>query len=323
MNGSHTNGGPVSQNDTPRPMSAASRLRAMLSRPGHITACPGVYDGLTARIAIAQGFPCIYMTGAGTAASKLGMPDLGLVTMNDMLANASMIASLDRTIPLIADADTGYGGPPMVSRTVKGYISAGIAGMHIEDQVLMKRCGHLGGKEIVGRDEYYSRIRAAVMAREEERTTTGGDIVIIARTDALQSYGFDEAIERLKTCIEIGADVAFLEGVTSKEEAKKFTSLFEGVPCLLNNVPGGATPDMDVEEARKLGYRLIIYPGLALNAVMLSVTAAYKELYEKGSVHVSDDQLKAGVKRMFNVVGLQECIAFDAKAGGTSYSKGV
>lgn len=306
-----------------RPQSAASRLRDMISEEGSIIACPGVYDGLTARIALAQGFKCIYLTGAGTAASRLGAPDLGLVTMNDMLANASMIASLDRTVPLIADADTGYGGPPMIARTVKSYISAGVAGMHIEDQVLMKRCGHLGGKEIVPREEYYSRIRAAVMARGEERQTTGGDVVIIARTDALQSYGFDEAMERLKTCIELGADVAFLEGVTSREEARRACEILEGTPVLFNNVPGGASPDLTVEEAREIGYRIVIYPGLGLNAVMQSVTAAYQELHETGNVHVSEDQAKAGVKRMFNVVGLQECIAFDAKAGGSAYSKGV
>lgn len=305
------------------PQSAASRFRDMISREGELTACPGVYDGLTARIAIAQGFKCLYMTGAGTAASRLGMPDLGLLTMNDMLANASMIASLDRTVALIADADTGFGGPPMIARTVKGYISAGIAAMHIEDQVQSKRCGHLGGKEIVDREEYYIRIRAAVMARDEERATTGGDIVIIARTDALQSYGFDEAMERLKTCLELGAEVAFLEGVTTKDEMRQSCEMLQGYPILLNNVPGGATPDMTVEEARQMGYRLMIYPGLGLNAVMHSVAASYKELYEQGLVTVTEEDQKNGVKKMFNVVGLQQAIAFDARAGGNMYATGV
>ena len=251
------------------------------------------------------------------------MPDLGLVTMNDMLANASMIASLDRTVPIIADADTGYGGPPMIARTVKAYMSAGVAGLHIEDQVLMKRCGHLGGKEIVEREEFFCRIRAAVLAREEERATTGADIVIIARTDALQSYGFDEAMARLQKCIEIGADVAFLEGVTSREEARRSCKMLAPTPVLFNNVPGGASPDLSVEEAQEIGYRLVIYPGLALNAVMQSVTAAYKELHESGDVRVSDQQLKDGVKRMFNVVGLQQCMDFDARAGGKMYGRGV
>lgn len=259
------------------------------------------------------------MTGAGTAASRLGMPDLGLATMTDMLDNASMIASLDRTVPVIADADTGYGGPVMVARTVKAYITAGVAGMHLEDQVLAKRCGHLGGKQIVEREEYYGRIRAAVMARDEERATTGGDIVLIARTDALQSYGFEEAMERLKTCIELGADVAFLEGVTSKEEMEKACEMMRGKPMLLNMVPGGITPQVSAEQAKGIGYRVMIYPGLALNAVINSVTDAYRELYETGDRTVDAEETKAGVKRLFNAVGLQKCIDFDARAGGKAY----
>ena len=305
-----------------QPMSAAARLRTLLGNEP-ILACPGVYDGLTARIAIASGFKCIYMTGAGTAASRLGMPDLGIATMNDMLSNAAMIASLDRTIPLIADADTGYGGPIMVARTVKSYITAGIAGLHLEDQVTQKRCGHLAGKELVSRDEYYSRISAAVMARDEEKKTTGGDVVLIARTDALQSFGFDEAMERLKKCIELGVDVAFLEGVTSKEEAKKACEMLAPTPCLFNNVPGGVSPDMTVEEAKGLGYKLVIYPGLGLAAAMTAVEAAYGKLKETGNVVVTDADKRGGVKRIFGVCGLNEYVAFDAKAGGKAYGKGV
>lgn len=306
-----------------RPISAAERLRNLLASPTSITACPGVFDGISARLAILQGFPCLYMTGAGTAAARTGLPDLGMITMTEMLTNASMIAGLDRTVPVIADADTGYGGPNMVARTVKGYIAGGVAGMHIEDQVIMKRCGHLGGKELVSREEYFGRIKAAVMARDEERRVTGGDVVLIARTDALQSFGFDEAVARLRGCVELGADAVFLEGVRSVEEAKKFNEMFKDVPTLLNNVPGGVTPDMTVDEARQLGYRIVIYPGLGLNAVVQSVTASYKGLYEQGNVHISEDQHKAGVKQLFNAMGLQECMAFDAAAGGTSYSKGV
>ena len=243
--------------------------------------------------------------------------------MNDMLANAAMIASLDRTVPVIADADTGYGGPVMVARTVKSYISAGVAGLHLEDQVLAKRCGHLTGKEIVPREEYYSRIRAAVLARDQERRTTGGDVVLIARTDALQKFGFDEALERLKKSVELGADVAFLEGVTSKDEAKRACEILKGTPMLLNIVPGGVTPDMSVEEARQIGYRIMIYPGLALSAVVQSVTTAYKELSDTGAVKVSDADSKLGVKRIFGVLGLNEYVDFDAKAGGSAYSEGV
>lgn len=303
--------------------SSASRLRDLLSNPHEILVCPGVYDGLTARIALAQGFNCLYMTGAGTAASRLGMPDLGIATLNDMLDNAAMIASLDRTVPLIADADTGYGGPVMVARTVKRYIAAGIAGMHLEDQVLAKRCGHLAGKELVGRDEYYARIRAAVMARDEERGTTGGDVVLIARTDALQGYGFDEAVERLQKAVELGADVAFLEGLTTKDEARKACEALKGTPVLLNMVPGGVTPHIAVGEARQLGFRLILYPGAALFATLTSVSAAYKQLYETGDMKPSEGDRKVGVKGVFGVCGLDEFVAFDKRAGGKAYAKGV
>lgn len=307
----------------PSGQSSASRLRTLLRNPDSILVCPGVYDGLTARIAIAQGFKCLYMTGAGTAASRLGMPDLGIVTLNDMLANAAMIASLDRTVPLIADADTGYGGPVMVARTVKSYIAAGVAGMHLEDQVLAKRCGHLAGKELVGRDEYYARIKAAVLAREEERETTGGDIVLIARTDALQGYGFDEAIERLRTALDLGADVAFLEGLTTKEQANQVCKTLDTAPVLLNMVPGGVTPHMTVEEAREAGFRLMIYPGAALSTVLTSVTAAYKELQDTGDIKLTDEDKEHGVHGVFGVCGLDEYVAFDAKAGGKAYDHGV
>ncbi|KAK0646662.1 Pyruvate/Phosphoenolpyruvate kinase-like domain-containing protein [Cercophora newfieldiana] len=141
-------------------------------------------------------------TGAGTAMSLLGMPDLSLTTADDMVRNASMIASLDRSVPLIADADTGFGGPVMVSRTTERYILAGVAGLHIEDQVTTKRCGHLQGKELVDLPTFTARIRAAAAARAR----LGSSLVIIARTDALQSLGFDAAVQRLKAAVECGAD---------------------------------------------------------------------------------------------------------------------
>ena len=305
------------------PKTAAARLRELLADPNKLIVCPGVYDGFTARIALREGFDCLYMTGAGTAASRLGMPDLGIVTLNDILENASMIASLDRTVPVIADADTGYGGPIMVGRTVRSYIQAGVAGMHLEDQVTTKRCGHLGNKELVDAETYYSRIRAAVLARDEMRRTTGGDIVLIARTDALQSFGYDEAVRRLKTCVEIGVDVAFLEGPTTLEQCKQVCKDLAPAPVLLNMVPGGVTPQMTVQEAKETGFRIMIHPGLALSAVITSVTAAMKELKSTGQVALTEQDLKSGVKSIFTVCGLIECMEFDKAAGGNSYTKGV
>jgi len=298
--------------------SAAARLRELLAEEGKIIVCPGVYDGFTSRIALNAGFNCLYMTGAGTTASRLGMPDLGVATLNDMRDNAAMIASLDRTIPLISDADTGFGGPLMVGRTVAQYMAAGVAALHLEDQVITKRCGHLKNKELVDEDIYLSRIKAAV----NMRARMPGDIVIIARTDALQSLGYEAAIARLKRAVAIGADVAFLEGVSSKEEAARACKELAPTPMLLNMVPGGVTPDISSTEAKELGYKIIIYPGFALKGVFDSVTAAAKELKETG--HLSDKNSSAGdVRKIFEAVGLKEALEFDIAAGGGLYASGV
>lgn len=214
-----------------KPFTGASKFRSMLSDPDKMIVCPGIFDGLTARLALSAGFDGLYMTGAGTSMSKLGWADLGMATLNDMHENASMIASLDPSVPLIADADTGYGGPIMVTRTITKYARSGVAACHIEDQVQQKRCGHLMGKEIVSREEYYSRLHAAVAARNE----LGSDMCIIARTDSRQSMGFEEAVERLQEAVRIGVDIVFLEALQSREECEKVTKIFEGTPVLLNS----------------------------------------------------------------------------------------
>lgn len=158
------------------------------------------------------------------------------MTLNDMVQNAAMIAGINPSVPVIADADTGYGGPVMVSRTVKQYAQAGVAALHIEDQVQQKRCGHLLGKQLVDRETYYARLRAAVKTRNE----IGSDMLIIARTDARQSYGFDEAVARLEGAVEIGVDVVFFEALASEDEAAKVCEIFKGkAATFLNMVPGG------------------------------------------------------------------------------------
>ncbi|QDS71241.1 hypothetical protein FKW77_000109 [Venturia effusa] len=302
--------------------SAAARLRDLLARK-EILVCPGVYDGFTARIALKEGFDCLYMTGAGTAASRLGMPDLGVLSLNDMVANAGMIASLDRTVPLIADADTGFGSTIMVARTIQAYITAGVAGLHLEDQVVNKRCGHLEGKQMVDDDTYFSRIRAAVLAREEMRQTMGGDIVIIARTDALQSLGYVVAISRLKKCIELGADVAFLEGPQTVEQCEDVCKDLAPYPVLLNMVPGGTTPLMGKEQAQKMGFKICIWPVLALSATYAAVTDAYGGLNANGEAKPTVHEEKDGVKSFFGVCGLNACTEFDRIAGGVAYREGV
>lgn len=245
----------------------------------------------------------------------MGWADLGIAQLNDMIANASMIASLNPSIPLIADADTGYGGPIMVSRTVTQYARAGIAALHIEDQVQQKRCGHLMGKELVDRETYYARLRAAVTTRNQ----LGSDMLIIARTDARQTYGFDEAIERLKEAVSIGVDIVFFEAMASKEEAAKVCQIFKvtNTPCLLNMVPGGVTPNFTAAEAKELGFKLIIHPGVCMEPILRAVGQELDVLKRTGAV--SEGASAEGVKRVFNLAGLQECIDLDMKAGGKAY----
>ena len=210
-------------------MTATRALRTLLNAGGMIRA-PGVYDGITGKLAEQAGFPCLYMTGAGTSMSR-GYPDFGLLTLTEMAANASMIA---RTvgIPLIADADTGYGNELNVTRTVCEYERGGVAGLHIEDQVMPKRCGHLDGKELVSREEFVAKIRAAVAAR------TDPDFVVIARTDSRAGEGLDEAVARVNAALDAGADVAFVEAAASMEEVAAIPRLVHG-PCLLNIVVAG------------------------------------------------------------------------------------
>ncbi|PVH74740.1 oxaloacetate hydrolase class protein [Cadophora sp. DSE1049] len=287
-------------------MAAASRLRDLLETDNNIVVCPGVYDGFTARMALNAGLDAVYMTGAGTMMSRLGMADLGVASLNDMKENAGMIAKLDRSVPLIADVDTGYGGPLMVGRTIEEYMQAGVAALHLEDQV------------IVDTETFVARIRAAVNKRRE----LGGDIVIIARTDALQSLGYEAAVSRLKAAIKAGADVAFLEGFTNKEDGRRVCKELSPTPVLLNMVGGGVTPDISVTEARDLGFKAIIYPCFAMIPVYQAVTAAAKELRDTGDLKVVGKP-KIGPKELFEVCGPQEMIEFDVAAGGKLFSNGV
>ena len=245
--------------------------------------------------------------------SRLGMADLGLCTFNDMHQNAAMLASLSPSTPLIADADTGYGGPMMVARTVTAYARAGVAGLHIEDQVQEKRCGHLLGKQLVEAEIWYARLRAAVVARD----AAASEMLIIARTDARAVEGFDEAVRRLEQARKIGVDVLFLEALESVEEAKKACKHFRGMPLLLNMVPGGKTPSMNTAVARSLGFRIMIFPAVCIEAVMKSVDASLKELLTKGLIDAEGEA--KGIRRAFEICGLEESIEIDEKAGGRAY----
>lgn len=298
--------------------SGVQRLRQMLSDPSKTVVAPGVYDGITARLALSAGFECLYMTGAGTSMSKLGMADLGLATFTDMHQNASMIAAIDPTVPVIADADTGYGGPINIAKTVTSYARSGVAGLHIEDQVQEKRCGHLSGKLLVSREVYYNRLRAACKARDESRD----DILIIARTDARAGKddagngGFDEAIERLKGAAEIGVDALFFEAIQSTEEAQEVIKQLPKIPVLLNMVQGGRTPQVSNEEANKLGFRIVIWPCVGMEAVVPAVRKALESLKTTGQPPL--DQ-KMGPGALFETCGLKDLMAFDESVGGKAY----
>ncbi|KAJ5542736.1 hypothetical protein N7535_005160 [Penicillium sp. DV-2018c] len=296
---------------------AASKLRRMLKDTKDLIVCPGVYDGLSARIAMQVGFKGLYMTGAGTTASRLGMADLGLAQLHDMKTNAEMIANLDPFgPPLIADMDTGYGGPLMVAKSVQQYIQAGVAGFHIEDQIQNKRCGHLNGKKVVGLEEYLTRIRAAKLTKDRLHS----DIVLIARTDALQQHGYEECIRRLKAARDIGADVGLLEGFTSKEQARQAVQDLAPWPLLLNMVENGASPLITTKEAEEMGFRIMIFSFATITPAYMGIKATLERLKSEGVVGVPEG---LGPKTIFDVCGLMDSMKVDTESGGDGFVDGV
>jgi len=239
-------------------MSKASELRALIKRGG-MTIAPGAYDCITATAIAQAGFECVYMTGAGTAAAH-GYPDYGLLTMSEMVNNAAKIAaSVD--LPVIADADTGYGNELNVVRTVREYARQGVAAIHIEDQVFPKKCGHLDNKEVIAADDYIAKIRAAADARGDS------GFIIIARTDSRAVIGFDEAIKRANAALAAGADVAFVEAPQTVEEVAAVPKQVKG-PCLLNVVRRGKTPAVELKAAEEMGYKIAILPTLLFRGVI-------------------------------------------------------
>jgi 2-methylisocitrate lyase-like PEP mutase family enzyme len=275
-------------------MTQASRFRALLRQGGMIVA-PGAYDGLTARLIEQAGFAAVYMTGAGTAAG-LGYPDFGLVTMSEMVANASRLTAAVG-LPVIADADTGYGNELNVVRTVREYERAGVAGIHIEDQGFPKKCGHLDDKEIVPREDWLAKIRAAAASRRDP------DFVVIARTDSRAVAGFDEAVARANAALAAGADMAFVEAPQTLDEVAAVPRRVAG-PCLLNVVHGGKTPDLDLGDAEAMGYKLAIVPGLLTKTVIGACDMALAAL--KTSRRHPPPIREMSVREMFARVGADE-----------------
>jgi 2-methylisocitrate lyase-like PEP mutase family enzyme len=269
-------------------------LRELLA-DGRLIAAPGVYDGLSAALVRRAGFPAAYMTGAGVAVS-LGLPDLGLVTMTEMVDRARLLAGL-LDVPLIADADTGYGSPINVARTVREYERAGVQGIQLEDQTFPKRCGHLAGKEVVDAERFALVLEAALEARRDPHT------LIVARTDARASLGLDEAIRRGRRYAEIGADVIFVEAPESVAEIERIAAEIDA-PLLLNVVDGGRTPELPPDRLAELGFRVAIHPGAVLGAVAGAAIGALGRLGDGPT-----EAPAPGPHGLFELVGLDEWLA--------------
>ncbi len=241
------------------------RLRELLAAPEPLLA-PGAFDALSARVAEEAGFAAVYMTGFGTSAALLGRPDVGLLTQTEMVENARRIVQAV-AMPVIADADTGYGNPLNVIRTVREYESVGVAAIHLEDQITPKKCGHMDQKQVIPVEDMVAKLRAAVAARQSP------DFVLIARTDARAVEGLPSALDRAERYRDAGADVLFVEAPESEEEVAIIARRLEGTPLLFNWAEGGKTPPVPLERLAALGFRLVIFP----SSLLLSATRAMRE----------------------------------------------
>jgi 2-methylisocitrate lyase-like PEP mutase family enzyme len=281
-------------------MTPADRLRALLRRPG-ILVMPGCHDAMSARLIGEAGFELGFMSGFAVSASRLGMPDTGLISYGEMVEQGRNICKA-ASIPLIGDGDTGFGSAQNIKRTVEGYALAGFACIMLEDQVAPKRCGHTEGKSVVGRDEALMRIRAAVDARD-----AGTDILIMARTDARACISLDEAIARCQSFREIGADITFLEAPVSEDEMRRYCAEVPG-PKMANLIEGGKTPLLSPPELAAIGYTIAVYPLTMLNVSIRAMREALGQLKagQRAAAAMDFDALKAAV-------GFPEYYAEEAK----------
>jgi len=290
---------------------AATRsLRALLAGPEPILA-PGAYDALSARLVEEGGFPAVYMTGFGSSASLLGRPDAGLLTLSEMVNHAARIVQAVE-VPVIADADTGYGNPLNVIRTVAEYERAGVSAIHIEDQVAPKRCGHMEGKRVVSAAEMIEKIRAAIEARGSP------DFLIIARTDARAVEGLDAALRRARAYREAGADALFVEAPQSEEEVAAVARAFPGVPLLFNWLEGGGkSPPMPLARLRELGFRIIIFPLGALLTAAKAVRGLLATIRKEGTPASAFGQMLS-FQEFNRLAGLEEIRQLEDRFGEKS-----
>jgi len=253
----------------------AARLRRDLAAAGPVVA-PGVFSPLVGRLAAEAGFKAIYLTGAGVSGGVYGQPDLGVITQSEMLDVARRTVEVAE-LPLICDAETGYGGVLNVRRTVRGFEAAGVAALHLEDQQFPRRCGFVGGHQLVSSAEMVTRLRAALDARRDAQT------MIIARTEMFGATNLEDTIERASRYLEAGADMVFCNGVTSVDQAERLAREIQG-PQLYNVSTSGLTPHLHTARLRELGYRLVIYPAHALFLAVKQIEAMFADLRDQGTI---------------------------------------
>ena len=285
--------------DRDRRSALARRIRAR-----ELTVAPGVFDMISAKVADRAGFHALYMTGYGIAASHMGLPDAGLVSYSDMLGRAARICEATRT-PLIADADTGFGGLLNVRHTVRGYEAAGVAAIQIEDQEFPKKCGHAPGRRVVPLDDMLRKIEVAVEARDSD------DFLVIARTDSRGPLGLDEAIRRGRAFSKSGADVVFIEAPESREEFERIGREVDA-PLLANMVEGGFSPVLPAETLARLGFAIAIYPGTGFLAVAKTLEDVYGHLRTNGSsIDLGTGSISIG--EMHELMGFEEVWEFEKR----------
>src|SRR5687768_8472675 len=277
-------------------MTSRQSFKTMLQRDKLLVA-PGCFDGLSARLVAEAGFEAAYLSG-GAVARSMGIPDIGLVTMSETIERAAQVVSTVK-LPVIADADTGYGNAVNLVRTVREFERIGVAAIHIEDQVTPKRCGHLDGKEVVSLPEIEQKIAAALAARSDR------DFCIIARTDARAVHGMDDAINRAKAFAKLGVDAIFVEAPQSEEELAEIPRCIPGIPLLANVFKGGKTPMLPAERLEKMGYRIAIYPSETQRAGIHAMRNALATLKREGTTESIDASLTT-FKERDRVVGLDD-----------------
>ena len=288
------------------PSNQAKRLRELLAGEQLVQA-PGAADPLTARLVEQAGFPAIYMTGFGATASRIGAPDVGLLTQTEMATHARDMVRAT-SLPIIADADTGYGGPANIERAVREYQQAGVAAIHLEDQALPKRCGQMAGLKLISSEEMVDRLQCALAVRGDD------DLVVIGRTDALAAFDLEEAIRRARIYLEAGADLVFVDAVKKNADARALAAAIEG-PKMISIVEGNETTLFTLDELQDMGFSLAVYALSALLSATRAIQETLAELRDKGTTHGRLDRMMTYAE-FSEVVDLEHYKRLDEQFGG-------